>query len=94
MTIEPSARGMAGGGSEGRVMDSMRTFLLRPLPAGLEPLARLAADLHWVWSHAGGAVWRLVNPDIWDRTQNPWITLQECPQVRLNTLAQDPRVPG
>ena len=31
-----------------------------------------------------------VNPDIWDRTQNPWVTLQESSQLRLDQVAQDP----
>lgn len=71
-------------------MERMPTFLLRPLPAALEPLAALALDLRWTWSHAGDAVWRRVNPDIWDRTQNPWVALQESSQPRLDQVAQDP----
>lgn len=71
-------------------MERMPTFLLRPLPAALEPLATLALDLRWTWSHAGDALWRGVNADVWDRTQNPWVTLQESSQLRLDQVAQDP----
>jgi len=31
-------------------------FPLRDLLPGLEPLAELATDLRWTWSHAGDAV--------------------------------------
>jgi glycogen phosphorylase len=72
------------------MMERMPTFLLRPLPAVLEPLATLALDLRWTWSHAGDVLWRRVNPDIWDRTRNPWVTLQESSQLRLDQVAQDP----
>ena len=71
-------------------MERMPNFLLRPLPAALESLATLALDLRWTWSHAGDALWRRVNPEVWDRTQNPWVTLQESSQRRLDHVAQDP----
>lgn len=70
-------------------MEKLPNFLLRPLPEGLEPLTDLALDLRWTWSHAGDALWRMVNPDIWDRTRNPWVILQDIPQVRLDQLAGD-----
>jgi len=39
-------------------------FLLRYLPPGLEPLAELATDLRWAWSHAGDVVWNTVGPHV------------------------------
>jgi hypothetical protein len=39
-------------------------------------------------------VWRRVNPDVRDRTQNPWVTLQESSQLRLDQVAQDPAFQG
>ena len=71
-------------------MEKLPNFLLRPLPEGLEPLTDLALDLRWTWSHAGDALWRMVNPDIWERTRNPWVILQDSSQKRLEQLAGDP----
>ncbi len=70
-------------------MEKLPNFLLRPLPEELEALTDLALDLRWTWSHAGDALWGMVNPDIWDRTRNPWVILQDIPQVRLDQLAGD-----
>ncbi|HVP66926.1 MAG TPA: alpha-glucan family phosphorylase [Anaeromyxobacteraceae bacterium] len=62
----------------------------RPLPSGLEVLSELALDLRWTWSHGGDAVWRAVDPDAWERTQNPWVMLQGTADARLEALSRDP----
>jgi starch phosphorylase len=49
------------------------------LPTDLEgfaPLAELALDLRWSWNHATDEVWRQLDSDLWDSTQNPWAVLQ------------------
>ena len=66
-------------------------FLPRKLPTGLEVLTDLALDVRWTWSHAGDALWRMVSPDAWERTYNPWTLLQDIPGKRLEQLAQDPK---
>ena len=61
----------------------------RPLPEPLAPLAELALDLRWTWSHAGDALWRQLDPETWERTANPWLMLQLVPAARLRALATD-----
>ena len=61
----------------------------RALPKALAGLGELALDLRWTWSHAGDALWRRVSPEVWARTQNPWIILQDLPSERLAELARD-----
>lgn len=43
---------------------------LRDLPAELLPLveqiADLAMDLRWTWSHAGDAMWKIMDPQLWE----------------------------
>ena len=53
-------------------------------------LTALALDLHWTWNHAGDAVWRRLDGELWERTQNPWHLLQHVPSERLERLASDP----
>jgi starch phosphorylase len=65
-------------------------FLPRSLPSGLEPLTELALDVHWTWSHAGDALWRPLDPALWERTRNPWVILQNTPQAELEAIARDP----
>ena len=65
-------------------------FLPRELPEPLRPLAELALDLRWTWSHAGDSLWRRLDPEAWARTKNPWVILQDVPHSRLEELSGDP----
>ncbi len=69
---------------------SQSTFLPPDLPVGLEPLAELALDLRWTWSHDADHLWRALDPEIWEATANPWLLLQSVPQPRLAAMANDP----
>jgi len=60
------------------------------LPKKLAVLADLALDLRWTWSHAGDALWRMISPEAWERTRNPWTILQDVSRDRLGQLAKDP----
>jgi starch phosphorylase len=66
-----------------------RAFAPRELPPGLEPLAALALDLRWTWSHGADHVWRALDAEAWEITRNPWVMLQEASEARLKTLAAD-----
>lgn len=59
------------------------------LPAQLAPLRELALDLEWTWSHHLDALWRRVNPALWDATRNPWLVLQSAGRSELDVLASD-----
>jgi starch phosphorylase len=64
-----------------------------PLTTLPEPLARLSTlvlDMHWSWNHAGDAVWRRLDEQLWERTQNPLHLLEHVPRERLEQLAADP----
>jgi len=60
------------------------------LPEPLAVLAELALDLRWTWSHAGDDLWRMMDPEAWERTRNPWTLLQDVSRERLEKLAGDP----
>lgn len=68
----------------------LRRFLLRELPASLEPLMELALDVRWTWSHACDVLWKEIDPETWERSRNPWLLLQDAPAERLEALAADP----
>jgi starch phosphorylase len=68
---------------------SQGAFVPRELPAGLEPLAELALDLRWTWSHQADHLWRRIDPDTWEATRNPWLIIQEVSRARLAELAVD-----
>jgi starch phosphorylase len=57
---------------------------------GFDALAELALDMRWSWNHAADALWRHLDPELWDLTHNPWILLQTVSRDRLEQLAADP----
>lgn len=67
----------------------MYAFLPRVLPERLLALTELALDLRWTWNHALDALWRSIDPELWERTHNPWVILQNMPQERLDQLGQN-----
>lgn len=61
----------------------------RTLPESLAALNELALNLHWTWSHGSDVLWRQIDDELWQRTENPWAILQNVPQERLEKLAED-----
>jgi starch phosphorylase len=43
----------------------------RQLPGVLAPLEELALDLRWTWSHSADDLWRQLDADAWERSENP-----------------------
>jgi glycogen phosphorylase len=64
-------------------------FLPRALPERLSALTELALNLRWTWSHALDALWWTIDPELWERTSNPWVILQNVSQQRLDQLGHD-----
>ena len=62
----------------------------RSLPSTLEPLRDLALDLRWTWSHAADDLWRTVDPEAWERLENPWSLLENVSDDRLAAFAGAP----
>src|SRR5215831_16497734 len=61
----------------------------RRLPRQLEWLTRPAFDLRLSSSKTLAQIWRRIDPEAWDRTNNPWMVLQHADTTRLDELAQD-----
>ena len=57
---------------------------------GYQQLKELALDLQWPWSHYGDKVWRLLDAELWDITQNPWVVLQTVSREKLANQLADP----
>jgi starch phosphorylase len=52
-------------------------------------LEELALDLRRAW-RPRDAPWVALDPEIWERTHNPWFLLQNLSEERLQSLARDP----
>lgn len=57
---------------------------------GFEQLASLALDLYWSWNHASDSLWRQLDAELWELTQNPWAVLQTVSHARIEELLADP----
>ena len=57
---------------------------------GFDCLAELALDMRSSWNHAGDKVWRLLDPELWELTQNPWVVLQTVSRDKLDRELADP----
>ena len=70
--------------------DRSKKRLLFADVAGSESLAELALDMRWSWNHGADEVWRQLDPELWDLTQNPWVVLQTVSRKKLQRVLADP----
>ncbi len=57
---------------------------------GFDALAELALDMHSSWNHATDAVWRRLDPVLWELTHNPWGILQTVSREKLQGVLAEP----
>ena len=57
---------------------------------GFDSLAELALDMRWSWNHATDEVWRQLDPELWEITQNPWVVLQTVSRDQIERVLSDP----
>lgn len=72
-------------------MKPIRTFNVSPaLPKQLEPLRKLAYNLHWSWNVETTALFRRLERDLWEWSRhNPVLMLGTISQQRLQEVAED-----
>ncbi len=58
---------------------------------GLDTLAELALNLHWSWNHAADELWKWLDPELWEDTQNPLVILQTVSRVRIQAALATPK---
>jgi len=61
-----------------------------PLPRGQEALTELALDLRWSWNHGADALWRRLDPALWDRTHHASEVLLAVSRDKLAGALADP----
>jgi starch phosphorylase len=72
-------------------MRPIRTFNVSPsLPERLEPLRKLAYNLHWDWNSETKDLFRRLDLDLWESSRhNPVLMLGTINQKRLQEVAED-----
>jgi glycogen phosphorylase len=66
------------------------TYTTRPAETEADGLAELALNLRWTWKHAADKLWSRLDPELWERTLNPWLVLQTVSQEKLESIRRDP----
>lgn len=64
--------------------------LLHPDVDGFDSLTELALDMRSSWDHATDQVWRRLDPNLWELTQNPWVVLQTVSREKLQEVLSEP----
>ena len=64
-------------------------YFQRELPAPLSDLEDLALDLRWNNCPAARNLWRRLAPEIWARTENPFLVLQAAHEERIASAVGD-----
>jgi len=55
-----------------------------------DALADLALDVSAHWSRFTDPLWKQLNPDLWERTGNPWLVLQTVSSEKLKAVTSRP----
>jgi starch phosphorylase len=56
----------------------------------LPALTELALDLRWSWNHSTDELWRRLDENLWELTQNPWVVLQTVSRQTIRDACADP----
>lgn len=57
---------------------------------GFDSLADLALNLRWSWNHSTDKLWRELDPELWELTNNPWVVLQTASRDKIQQVLADP----
>ncbi len=53
-------------------------------------LNQLALDLRWSWHHSSDELWRRLDAELWELTQNAWVVLQTVSRKKLDAVLAEP----
>ena len=56
---------------------------------GFDSLSELALDLRSSWNHATDEIWRQLDSELWEITQNAWVVLQTVSQDKIEQVLRD-----
>src|SRR5215471_51628 len=71
-------------------MSNLRYTNLPSDTSGEDVLVELALDVNWTLSRAADRLWRQMNPELWERTHNPWAVLQTVSGQHLKRITSEP----
>jgi glycogen phosphorylase len=61
-----------------------------PKSEGMNDLVELALNLHWSWNHGSDEIWKCLDAELWESTQNPWVILRTVSGEKIQSLLASP----
>ena len=71
-------------------MSETKAVTTWPNVEGMDELVELALNLHWCWNHASDEIWKNLDAELWQSTQNPWIILLTVSREKIASLLATP----
>jgi starch phosphorylase len=71
-------------------LSESETVKTMPNEEGFDALTELALNLRWSWNHAADELWKDLDAELWEATQNPWVILQTASKEKIHALLGDP----
>ncbi len=71
-------------------MTNPKTFPNWPDVEGMDQLVELALNLHWCWNHSSDWIWKGLDAELWESTQNPWILLLTASKDKIAAQLANP----
>lgn len=65
-----------------------------PNVEGMDDLMEIALNLHSCWNHEADEMWRSLDAELWEWTQNPWIILLTLSRDKIIALLASPAFRG
>jgi starch phosphorylase len=56
----------------------------------MDQLVELALNLHWCWNHSSDWIWKGLDAELWENTQNPWILLLTASKDKIAAQLANP----
>ena len=75
---------------QGDGLSESETAKTLPNEEGVDALTELALNLHWSWNHAADELWKELDAELWEATQNPWVILQTVSKEKINASLAEP----
>ena len=45
--------------------------------------------MRWSWNHGADEIWRMLEPELWDFTHNPWVVLQTVSRLQFQKVMKE-----
>jgi len=71
---------------------NLRPIFQRALPEELDGLYDLAMDMRWTGSQITDKIWKMLDPNAWEITNNPYLILQNVSEQKLLNAAEDEKI--